>query len=200
MPEVPRLDRLHERHMRPLTELIRGWETSERKFPNVDPNDGGVNAKVLFLQHTPDRRAVGSGFVSRDNPDPTARNAGKALDHAGFSRIDYVRWNVVPYYISTKDKDGKASDRQVREAAPYTQAFIDSLPNLRVVVFCGRKAQKAIPHLKLPNGVVALCTFHRGGQAFNRPHLRKDILETYSRARRLASACGVGLPLSMSAP
>jgi hypothetical protein len=138
-------------------ELIRGWEkTGERKFPNVDPNDGGVNAKVLFLQHTPSPTAVTSGFVSRDDPDQTGRNVGKALDHAGFARTDYVRWNVVPYYISTEDKDGKATDRQVREASPYTQAFIDSLPNLRAVVFCGRKAQKAIPHLKLPNGVEPL--------------------------------------------
>jgi hypothetical protein len=133
-----------------LVDLIRGWETAELKFPSVDPNDGGVNAKVLFLQHTPGRKAVRSGFVSRDNPDPTARNAGKALDYAGFARTDYLRWNVVPYYISTKDKDGKATGRQVREAAPYTQAFIDRLPKLRVVVFCGRKAQMAIKYLKLP--------------------------------------------------
>ena len=189
----PRFDRLNEPHVRPLTKLIAQWETSDLKFPAVDPNDGGVNAKVLFLQHTPGRRAVGSGLVSRDNPDPTARNMAKALGQAGLSRIDCFLWNVVPYYISTKDKDGKASNRQIREAARYTQDLIDNLPNLRVVVFCGRKAQKAIPHLKLQNGVEALSTFHCGGQSFNRPHLREHILETYSRAWRLTSGSGVGL-------
>ena len=51
----PRMDRLNEPHARPLMELIRSWVTGERKFPNVDPNDGGVNARVLFLQHTPGR-------------------------------------------------------------------------------------------------------------------------------------------------
>ena len=183
----PRIERLCDPHVRPLTELIVRWqETTGLNFPWVDPDDGGVNAKVLFLQHTPGRMAVRSGFVSRSNPDRTAKNAGAALDHAGFARCEYVRWNVVPYYISTADKDGKATKRQVCEAATYTQEFIDRLPNLRVVVFCGRKAQIAIPHLKLPAGVEALETFHCGGQSFDaRPKQKAHILETYRTAYRL---------------
>jgi uracil-DNA glycosylase len=179
------MDRLNEPHARPLMELIRSWVTGERKFPNVDPNDGGVNARVLFLQHTPGRMAVESGFVSRDNRDPTAKNAGEALDYAGFARTDYVRWNVVPYYISTAVKDGKASPREVREAAPYTQAFIDSLPNLRAVVFCGGMAKKAIPHLKLPDGVDTLSTFHCAAQSYNHAHQREHILKTFKKAYEL---------------
>jgi uracil-DNA glycosylase len=118
-PEVRarKLSQLDAPHVRPLIHLIKTWETGDLRFPRVDPDDGGVNAEVLFLQHTPGRRAVGTGFVSRDNPDPTARNAGEALDYAGFQRTDYVRWNVVPYYISTADKDGKATTREVHEAA-----------------------------------------------------------------------------------
>ncbi len=176
--------------MRPLIELVRHWEEKnpERKFPYVDPCDGGVEAKVLFLQHTPGRKAVGTGFVSRDNPDPTARNAGKALDYAGFERADYVRWNVVPYYISTRDKDGKATTRQIHEAAPYTQAFIDKLRNLCVVVLCGRKAQEQVGDLKLRNGVEKLCTFHCGAQSFNNHAQREHILATFKNAHDLMNA------------
>ena len=47
----PRLARLYEPHVEPLTRLISvirdraGGQT----VPNVDPNDGGINAPALFL-------------------------------------------------------------------------------------------------------------------------------------------------------
>jgi hypothetical protein len=99
-----------------------------------------------------------------------------------------VRWNVVPYYISTAVKDGKASPREVREAAPYTQAFIDSLPNLRVVVFCGGMAKEAIPHLKLPKGVEALDTHHCAAQSFN--HVRTDRAYVFRDGKKRATTSG----------
>jgi uracil-DNA glycosylase len=178
---------LNNPNVQPLTNLIRGWKQQcpGRDFPFVDPDDGGIFAKVLFLQHTPGRRAVTTGYVSIDNPDPTAWNVSKALGYAGFGRADYICWNVVPYFISTEDKDGKATTAQIRDAAHYTQAFIGMLPHLRVVVFCGRKAQRQAPFLTLPDSVERLCAYQCGAQSFNRSQNRTEILSAYQKAHSL---------------
>src|SRR5262245_33198532 len=62
-----REDRLNDPHVRPLMELVRYLRSRGLDVPNVDPNDGGVNAQVLILLETPGPKAVASRFVSRDN-------------------------------------------------------------------------------------------------------------------------------------
>ena len=66
-----------------LTEFVRALRAeaiaanlipSEDHVPHFDPLDGEVEAGCLFLFEAPGPRAVGSGFVSRDNPDETAKN------------------------------------------------------------------------------------------------------------------------------
>lgn len=93
-----------------------------------------MNARALFFLATPGRRAVGSGFVSQDNPDDTALNMRKALAEAGFRRPDVVLWNVVPHCVSTRYQDRKVSDSQVRKAVPDSQAFVDELLKSRRLV------------------------------------------------------------------
>src|SRR6476619_4794984 len=137
----PREARLDEPHVRPLMDLVCSLRSRGYDVPNIDPNDGGVDARVLILLETPGPRAVGSRFVSRDNPDPSARNLGKALDHAGLNRSDVLVWNVVPYCVSTTDRNHNATGTQVREAVADLQAFLDRLPALKVAIFCGRSAQ-----------------------------------------------------------
>jgi len=74
------------------------------EYPYFDPADGGVDAEVLFLFEKPgpmtveDGRGkrVGSGFISRDNDDPTAQFSGEFWRQAGFSRKSRILWNVVP--------------------------------------------------------------------------------------------------------
>jgi hypothetical protein len=85
-------------------------------MPSVDPNGGGIFAKVLFLQDTPGPKAVGSGVNSLDNPDPTARNMTRTVNEAGFLRSDLLFWNVVPYYVSTLDQNRNGTPAQIRAA------------------------------------------------------------------------------------
>jgi hypothetical protein len=85
-----REDRLDDPHVRPLMDVVRELRAHGRKVPNVDPNDGGVDARILVLLETPGPQAVVSGFVSRDNPDPSAKNIGKVLDAAQFARSDVL--------------------------------------------------------------------------------------------------------------
>jgi hypothetical protein len=56
--------------------------------------------------------------VSRDNPDPSAKNIGEVLDAAGFARSDVLLWNVVPYCVSTETQNRNATAAHIREADP----------------------------------------------------------------------------------
>ena len=100
-------------------------------------------------------------------------------------RADVLLWNVVPYYLSTKDKNRNATSAQIRAAIPDTQAFVDALPNLKAIVFCGRKAQRAIKCLRVPATVTKFETFHTGAQAYNHQRRQKDIHETFRKVARL---------------
>jgi uracil-DNA glycosylase len=124
--------RLDETHVRPLMDIVRGLRSRGLSVPNVDPDDGGVKARALFFLETPGPRAVGTFYVSRSNPDPSARNMGKALDFAGFARSDVLIWNVVPHCVSTVDRNKNATAKQIRETAPDTQAVIDVMQSLAV--------------------------------------------------------------------
>ena len=59
--------------------------------PNFDPNDGGINAKILFLFEKPGRKTDpsygGSGYISLDNKDETARATKKFLKFKSASII-----------------------------------------------------------------------------------------------------------------
>lgn len=177
-----RLERLEEPHIRPLMRLIQGMRTRGLRVPHVDPNDGGIDAQVLILLESPGPKAVASDFISQDNPDPSARNMNLALSQAGLTRKDVLLWNVVPYCVSTADKNRNATTSDIRAAIADTQAWIEALPSLQVIVFCGRKAQRAISHLKLPPGIKVLATFHTGAMAFNRPAYREHLLRTFRSA------------------
>ncbi len=183
----PRLAHLWEPHVQPLTALIESWRSRGLDVPNVDPNDGGVFAKALFLLESPGPRAVGTRFISRDNPDPSACNMGKVLDAAGFVRSDVLLWNVVPHSVSTVDRNKNASLSQIRLAARDTQDFLNLLPELRAVTFCGRLAQRAERHLSIK--AQTFRTFHPGARAYNRLAFRDHMHETFKAVNSLISNC-----------
>jgi len=76
-PESRRVRRtmLHQPRVEVLTRHVEelrdktGWG---RDIPYFDPLDGGVDTQVLFLFESPGDGALASGFVSRDNKDPSA--------------------------------------------------------------------------------------------------------------------------------
>jgi hypothetical protein len=62
---------------------------------------------------------------------------------------------------------------------------VDALPNLKAIVFCGRKAQRAIKCLRVPATVTKFETFHTGAQAYNHQRRQKNIHETFRKVARL---------------
>ena len=137
---------LNRPHIAPLTRFVRTIRANRglsNEIPYFDPCDGGINASLLFLLEAPGPRAVSSGFISRDNPDPSARNFRGLLAGAGISRESSVLWNIVPWYIGTGTKIRAAVASDIEAGATHLSPLFALLPGVRAVVLVGRKAQRA---------------------------------------------------------
>lgn len=123
------------------------------EVPEFDPLDGGVNARVLFLFEKPGPMTAdgsrfsgrtGSGFISRNNDDPTAEAILDFMQKAGIPRELTVLWNVIPWWNGTR----KVTRSELREGIECVRELILMLPKLSVVVMVGRNAAKASAYLE----------------------------------------------------
>jgi hypothetical protein len=143
---------LHESHIEPLTfYAARLREGGVGSVPEFDPFDGGVNARILFLFEKPGPMTVlgmgkaGSGFISRNNDDPTAEATFSFMRTARIDRKLTVTWNLIPWWNGTR----KVTGPEVRAGLEALRELIALLPGLRTVVLVGRNAAAAEPFLKL---------------------------------------------------
>jgi len=158
-----RRQRLAEPHMAPLTHLVDEMRAENRlvgEIPYFDPEDGGVDARVLFLLEAPGPRAVTSGFISRNNPDPTARNFLRLLKEAGIAREISILWNIVPWYIGTGKQIRAARASDIRAGQKYLRRLLALLSNLKAVVLVGGKAQVAADFVSTLTKVRIFKTLH----------------------------------------
>lgn len=146
-------------HMAPFVayaEKLR--RNSGVEVPHFDPLDGGIEAKALFLFEKPGPMTAdgsGSGFISQNNDDPTAKATYRFMRQAGIARKLTVAWNVVPWWNGTR----KVTGAELRQGVASVEGLIELLPNLRVVLLIGTKAGRAEWPLK-DTGVVLLCSDH----------------------------------------
>ena len=142
-----RMSMLNQPHIAPLTQYVEELrELGRGKIPYFDPMDGGVNAKILFVLQNPGPKAVASGFISRNNDDPTAHNTFELLQEAGIPREDTLLWNIVPWYDQTKKPEDrlKVTREETQEGAMELQRLISMLKHLKVMVSVGNKSRDAI--------------------------------------------------------
>lgn len=133
-------------HIAPLTSLVRTIRVDRglsREVPFFDPCDGGTKAQALFLLEAPGAKAVFSGFISRNNPDDSAKNSFELYREAGLPRDQVVLWNIVPWYVGTGDKIRPVDNTDIEQASRYLDQLLKLLPNLRALVLVGDKAQRA---------------------------------------------------------
>ena len=79
--------------------------------------------------------------MSRDNPTGTARNIARFCEAAGLARRDTVLWNVVPWLIHPSGARNRAPTRTETAAGlALVPGLLTLLPQLRVIVLCGRAA------------------------------------------------------------
>jgi uracil-DNA glycosylase len=148
---VARLQQIHEAHIAPLSAFVEGLRVDagpDAAIPYFDPWDGGINAEILFLLEAPGRKAVHSNFVSRNNPDETAKNFFELNCAAGIQRKKTVIWNSVPWYIGTGKKIRPATPTDLEAGLRPLPRLLDLLPNLWAVVFVGKKAERAQPQVE----------------------------------------------------
>jgi uracil-DNA glycosylase len=170
-------------HISPLTnfvETIRKETGLNREIPYFDPLDGGINAKCLFLFEAPGPRAVNTGFISRNNPDESAKNFFELNHEAGLPRELTISWNVVPWYIGTGTKIRPANKNDIDEGKKYLIDLLSILPNLRIIVLAGRKAQKVEALIKAAHPDITLIKMPHTSPLFmnNAPENKLKILRT----------------------
>lgn len=144
---VARQAELNEPHMVALADYVAALRIgSSSEYPDFDPHDGGVDARLLFLFEKPGPmtaadggEAVGSGFISRDNDDPTAEATYRFMARAGLARRDTVIWNVVPGWNGTR----RITGHELAAGLRAVDDLVAMLPKLRGIVLVGRKAQRA---------------------------------------------------------
>lgn len=123
------------------------------EVPDFDPLDGGEDARVLFLFEKPGPMTAdgskfkgrsGSGFISRNNDDPTAEAILSFMQEAGIPRKLTVCWNVIPCWNGTR----KVTVSEIRDGVGCIKELILLLPKLSAIVMVGQKAAKARPYLE----------------------------------------------------
>lgn len=140
---------LGEPHMQALAHHCRLLRSCypEREVPDLDPLDGGNNARALLLLEAPGPKALRTGFVSRDSPDLTARHLLELCWQHGIAREDTAVWNVVPWYLGDGKRIRAARAADLSEAEPWLRQLLKLLPRLERLLLVGRKAQAALPQL-----------------------------------------------------
>ncbi len=146
-PPVRRLNAWVRDEIRPSPLLPEG---AGRTVPWFDPEGGGEDAQLLFLMQDPSEVAAGTGFVSTDNDDPSARNATLACESADLPGRLRVHWNVFPHWVNVvrqrQHVDPTRPPQSYSQATDAAVHFLGELlghllPRLQVIVLLGRHAQ-----------------------------------------------------------
>lgn len=184
-----RLGQLRERHVAPLTEFVEALRREKGppyEIPYFDPWDGGTDARVLNLLEAPGAKAVRSGFVSRNNPDETAKNSIELHKAAGIPRRLAVSWNIVPWYIGSGTRIRAAKSDDIAAGARSLERLLGLLPKLQAILLVGRKAERAAGLIQtLRANVKIFSSPHPSPLFVNRlPGNRERILEVLREVRR----------------
>jgi len=184
-------------HVAPINELVdrlrdHAWA------PYVAPIHGGVDARVLTLLRDPGpatQDALGSGFLSIENDDPTAARLNELLKSVSLGASDTVLWNAYPWYINRAPKAA-----ELEEGVAPILDLIALMPKLKVVLLQGGSARdswrwvtRRAPKLVGERGLTVIDTYHPGRQALwhKDPAVRAERLAHQVAAfQQAAAVCG----------
>jgi uracil-DNA glycosylase len=187
-----RLARLDMPHIRPLTDFVQALRerNPDVEYPYFDPLDGGINAGILFLFEKPGPMTAGSkgsGFISRDNNDPTAANTFYLMNRAGIPREKTVTWNLIPGWNGRI----KITADERRGAFEDLEHLLGILDQVKIIVLVGRTAQRAKTVLE-QKGLKIATSFHPSPKVKNlRPALWDSIADDWRNAYDKIRAQGV---------
>jgi hypothetical protein len=184
--------RLWEPHVAPVNRLVqRIVEAGKGDVPFIDPDSGGIAARVLFLLEAPARAAAhGSGMLSADNDDTTAAHVWEGYQLSGLPRDWGVHWNAVPWYVGKQEKIRAVTPAEVVDGLEWLSELLDLLGDLRVILAMGVPARKAVHSIGdelSSRGIDVVTTWHPSPRNYNsRPGSRADVLDAFTKAFDLA--------------
>ena len=94
---------------------------------------------MLDNPSTKAQAGTGSGLLSPDNDDRTARNLREAYESHNIAWKDVVHWNAVPFPVA--NSDGGSTRGEQREGARRIIEFVRRCPNLKMVLLLGDAAR-----------------------------------------------------------
>ncbi|MBI4273501.1 MAG: uracil-DNA glycosylase [Rhizobiales bacterium] len=132
---------LAEPHMRGLREYVESLRSREIQVPDFDPMDAGIDAQALFLFEKPGPLAAASGFISRNNDDPTAEATFNFMVEAEIPRSKIAIWNVIPWWDGQIQLNVEQRNRGIEKRF----VLVSLLPRLTAIMFVGRNAARVLP-------------------------------------------------------
>jgi hypothetical protein len=183
---------LSEPHVAPLAQYVERMRLAnpDWQFPDFDPLDGGVEAELLFLLEkpgpmtSPTGKRAGSGFISRNNDDPTAENVYNFMLQAGIPRKKTALWNVMPGWNSKI----QFTRSELRNGIEHLREVLPLLPKVTTVVLVGSQARKALPLLQAL-GMHVFESAHPGQQVYRfNPTMWRSIPDQWREAWRAHQA------------
>jgi uracil-DNA glycosylase len=97
---------------------------------------------------------TGSGLLSLDNNDRTARNLRQAYQRHNVAWKDVVPWNAVPFPVAGKNGGSTAAERQ--QGAPWIREFVSRCQNLQIVLLLGRAAEDGWKRAGVTSGLTVV--------------------------------------------
>lgn len=165
-----------------LVNRIRAERNLTSEVPGFDPKNGNERAKYLFLLEAPGPKAVQTGQISFDNPDPSARNFRAQLVEADIFREEIAVWNVVPWYIGNEAGTSirAANGSDVRAGIEYLAPLVSAMPNLRCIVLVGGAARQAHMFLSRATTARIVSCHHPSARVLNvNPGAAKENIELF---------------------
>lgn len=197
-PEVvdAKWQRIRDPHVKPLNDLADRIADAEGLshgyVPYVDPDQGGIRGRMLVLLDNPSTKAeagTGSGLLSLDNDDRTARNCREAYERHGVDWRDVVHWNVVPFPVAGVKNGGSTIAERIR-AVPWTREAVGLLEKLEIVLLLGgaardgwKRAALDLPNVYVVPGNVPHCS-QRGLNTNGGRAVFEKAIETVARQLR----------------
>lgn len=189
----------------PLNKWVDEVRVATREsVPYFDPRAATQGADVLVLLQDPSGEAqLGSGFISRDNNDPTAHNTTLAAEAGGLPYSRSLHWNVVPWWVANPAFPQRTLAAEARRAASLLAELMELLESRpKVVLLLGKQAQAAWSQLLLTaspelKSLLVITAPHPSPLAYNKTDAvtgqpNKELLnEAFSRAAALSLANSV---------
>ena len=180
-------------HIAPLTQYVKDPRVktgSKYDIPDFDPHDGGFHADCLFLLMMWSPKTANTCFMSRDNPDETAKNIFLLMREAGIDRNRTVQWNIVPWIHRDETKISEVAKIELLVTEKPLSNLLALLPSPHTIVLVGGKAtsQSEIVASLAPEARICTILHFSPSYIHQSPENREVLLEAL---RKIAS----GLPV-----